>query len=59
MIGKSSFSFDAIWRDLNDRCRQSSFAPGTVSVARCYIVKNRQQDVVPYDKNRYTIVITT
>lgn len=28
-----------------------------MSVARCYVVKNRQQEVVPYDKNRRVTIV--
>ena len=45
------FSFDSVWKAMNDQIHSSS-SPTTVSVARCYVVKNRQQDVVPYDWNR-------
>ncbi len=49
-FAKDKTSFDSIWRELNESCRRTE--AGMVSVARCYVVKNREQDVVPYDKNR-------
>lgn len=45
---------------MNDLSREDpdEFGPSTVSVARCYVVKNRRQDVVPYDGSRVELPST-
>ncbi len=38
---------------MNELTREDPQYGSTISVARCYMVKNRQPDVCPFDKTRY------
>lgn len=45
---------DAVWRELQDA--QEHDARGrSIAIARCYSLKNRHQDVMPYDSNRVVL----
>ncbi|XP_059878348.1 tyrosine-protein phosphatase non-receptor type 23 isoform X1 [Delphinus delphis] len=47
-------ALDAIWRELQDA--QEHDARGrSIAIARCYSLKNRHQDVMPYDSNRVVL----
>ena len=42
--------FDAMWRELNVKVEND--AKKTISIARCYPMKNRSPEVLPFDTNR-------
>ncbi|KAM7063404.1 tyrosine-protein phosphatase non-receptor type 23 isoform 1-T1 [Molossus nigricans] len=45
---------DTVWRELQDA--QEHDARGrSIAIARCYSLKNRHQDVMPYDSNRVVL----
>ncbi|XP_015996885.2 tyrosine-protein phosphatase non-receptor type 23 [Rousettus aegyptiacus] len=45
---------DAVWRELQEA--QEHDARGrSIAIARCYSLKNRHQDVMPYDSNRVVL----
>lgn len=47
-------ALDAIWRELQEA--QEHDARGrSIAIARCYSLKNRHQDVMPYDSNRVVL----
>ncbi|XP_036189635.1 tyrosine-protein phosphatase non-receptor type 23 isoform X1 [Myotis myotis] len=47
-------ALDAVWRELQDA--QEHDARGrSIAIARCYSLKNRHQDVMPYDSNRVVL----
>uniref|UniRef100_A0A2K5DU12 Tyrosine-protein phosphatase non-receptor type 23 n=1 Tax=Aotus nancymaae TaxID=37293 RepID=A0A2K5DU12_AOTNA len=47
-------ALDTIWRELQDA--QEHDARGrSIAIARCYSLKNRHQDVMPYDSNRVVL----
>ncbi|CAK7293006.1 Tyrosine-protein phosphatase non-receptor type 23 [Vulpes lagopus] len=47
-------ALDAMWRELQDA--QEHDARGrSIAIARCYSLKNRHQDVMPYDSNRVVL----
>ncbi|XP_070247238.1 tyrosine-protein phosphatase non-receptor type 23 [Myotis yumanensis] len=47
-------ALDAAWRELQDA--QEHDARGrSIAIARCYSLKNRHQDVMPYDSNRVVL----
>uniref|UniRef100_A0A8C6EEF9 Tyrosine-protein phosphatase non-receptor type 23 n=1 Tax=Moschus moschiferus TaxID=68415 RepID=A0A8C6EEF9_MOSMO len=47
-------ALDTVWRELQDA--QELDARGrSIAIARCYSLKNRHQDVMPYDSNRVVL----
>ncbi|XP_046509374.1 tyrosine-protein phosphatase non-receptor type 23 isoform X2 [Equus quagga] len=49
-----SAALDTVWRELQDA--QEHDARGrSIAIARCYSLKNRHQDVMPYDSNRVVL----
>ncbi|XP_005547015.3 tyrosine-protein phosphatase non-receptor type 23 isoform X1 [Macaca fascicularis] len=47
-------ALDTVWRELQDA--QEHDARGrSIAIARCYSLKNRYQDVMPYDSNRVVL----
>ncbi|XP_011373631.1 tyrosine-protein phosphatase non-receptor type 23 isoform X1 [Pteropus vampyrus] len=47
-------ALDAVWRELQEA--QEHDARGrSIAIARCYSLKNRHQDVMPYDSNRVVL----
>ncbi|XP_037705711.1 tyrosine-protein phosphatase non-receptor type 23 isoform X2 [Choloepus didactylus] len=47
-------TLDTVWRELQDA--QEHDARGrSIAIARCYSLKNRHQDVMPYDSNRVVL----
>lgn len=47
-------ALDAVWRELQDA--QEHDARGrSIAIARCYSLKNRRQDAMPYDSNRVVL----
>nr|XP_012626554.1 tyrosine-protein phosphatase non-receptor type 23 isoform X4 [Microcebus murinus] len=47
-------SLDTIWRELQDAQEQDARGR-SIAIARCYSLKNRHQDVMPYDSNRVVL----
>lgn len=45
---------DARWKDLQDQQEKDS-RQLSIAIARCYTMKNRHQDVMPYDRNRVVL----
>ncbi|KAI5092470.1 tyrosine-protein phosphatase non-receptor type 23 isoform X1, partial [Silurus meridionalis] len=45
---------DARWKDLQDQQEKDS-RQLSIAIARCYTMKNRHQDVMPYDCNRVVL----
>ncbi|XP_074662602.1 tyrosine-protein phosphatase non-receptor type 23-like [Tubulanus polymorphus] len=48
--------FDKIWKELNDEMEVDS-RKRTMVISKCYTMKNRQPDIVPYDDSR--VILTT
>ncbi|KAJ7985530.1 hypothetical protein DPEC_G00353010 [Dallia pectoralis] len=44
-------SLDACWKELQEG-QEKDARPLSIAIARCYTMKNRHQDVMPYDCNR-------
>ncbi|XP_036286101.1 tyrosine-protein phosphatase non-receptor type 23 isoform X1 [Pipistrellus kuhlii] len=47
-------ALDAVWRELQDAQEQDARGR-SIAIARCYSLKNRHQDVMPYDSNRVVL----
>ncbi|XP_032876320.1 LOW QUALITY PROTEIN: tyrosine-protein phosphatase non-receptor type 23-like [Amblyraja radiata] len=45
---------DCKWKDLQD-AQEKDARQLSIAIARCYTMKNRHQDIMPYDKNRIVI----
>ncbi|KAM4027438.1 tyrosine-protein phosphatase non-receptor type 23 isoform 2-T2 [Anomaloglossus baeobatrachus] len=45
---------DAMWKDFQD-AQEKEARNLSIAIARCYTMKNRHQDIMPYDKNRIVI----
>ncbi|XP_069778256.1 tyrosine-protein phosphatase non-receptor type 23 isoform X2 [Narcine bancroftii] len=45
---------DCKWKDLQD-AQEKDARQLSIAIARCYTMKNRHQDIMPYDKNRIII----
>ncbi|XP_066498812.1 tyrosine-protein phosphatase non-receptor type 23 isoform X2 [Hoplias malabaricus] len=45
---------DARWKELQDQQEKDS-RQLSIAIARCYTMKNRHQDVMPYDRNRVVL----
>ncbi|KAM9783057.1 tyrosine-protein phosphatase non-receptor type 23 [Neosynchiropus ocellatus] len=45
---------DACWKDLQDQ-QEKDARQLSIAIARCYTMKNRHQDVMPYDINRVVL----
>ncbi|XP_028837259.1 tyrosine-protein phosphatase non-receptor type 23 [Denticeps clupeoides] len=53
--GDGSLSeLDAHWKDLQDQ-QEKDARQLSIAIARCYTMKNRHQDVMPYDSNRVVL----
>ena len=46
---KTPSTFDTVWKEMN-RIVEEDTEPKTISVARCYPMKNRFPDVLPFDR---------
>ncbi|XP_075562632.1 tyrosine-protein phosphatase non-receptor type 23 [Pelecanus crispus] len=42
---------DAVWKELQD-AQERDARQLSIAIARCYSMKNRHQDIMPYDRNR-------
>ena len=47
--------FDSMWREMNQIVEKAE--KKTISIARCYPMKNRVPDVLPFDNSRFDIFI--
>ena len=54
---KDRVMFDAMWRELNVKI-EADDTKKTISIARCYPMKNRSADVLPFDANRVALPTT-
>ncbi|XP_029444058.1 tyrosine-protein phosphatase non-receptor type 23 isoform X2 [Rhinatrema bivittatum] len=45
---------DNIWKDFQD-AQEKDARQLSIAIARCYSMKNRHQDIMPYDKNRIVL----
>ncbi len=48
---------DALWKDMNSAV-DAAGSRKAISVARCYPMKNRTPDILPYDENRVELPTT-
>lgn len=49
-----SGALDVVWRELQEAQEQDARGR-SIAIARCYSLKNRHQDVMPYDSNRVVL----
>uniref|UniRef100_A0A8C5LHG3 Tyrosine-protein phosphatase non-receptor type 23 n=1 Tax=Jaculus jaculus TaxID=51337 RepID=A0A8C5LHG3_JACJA len=47
-------ALDTVWRELQEAQEQDARGR-SIAIARCYSLKNRHQDVMPYDSNRVVL----
>lgn len=52
--GEGLSKLDARWKDLQDQ-QEKDARQLSIAIARCYTMKNRHQDVMPYDRNRVVL----
>ncbi|KAM6208943.1 tyrosine-protein phosphatase non-receptor type 23 isoform 2-T2 [Sarcoramphus papa] len=45
---------DAVWKELQD-AQERDARQLSIAIARCYSMKNRHQDIMPYDRNRVVL----
>lgn len=45
---------DAMWKEFQD-AQEKEARNLSIAIARCYTMKNRHQDIMPYDKNRIVL----
>uniref|UniRef100_A0A452J2S0 Tyrosine-protein phosphatase non-receptor type 23 n=1 Tax=Gopherus agassizii TaxID=38772 RepID=A0A452J2S0_9SAUR len=53
-IPRSVPELDGIWKELQD-AQERDARQLSIAIARCYSMKNRHQDIMPYDKNRIVL----
>ncbi|XP_027697949.1 tyrosine-protein phosphatase non-receptor type 23 [Vombatus ursinus] len=54
LLSGGAGSLDGVWRELQEA--QERDARGrSIAIARCYSLKNRHQDIMPYDSNRVVL----
>ncbi|XP_074938115.1 tyrosine-protein phosphatase non-receptor type 23 isoform X2 [Phalacrocorax aristotelis] len=49
-----SAELDAVWKELQDT-QERDARQLSIAIARCYSMKNRHQDIMPYDRNRVVL----
>nr|XP_056713733.1 tyrosine-protein phosphatase non-receptor type 23 [Euleptes europaea] len=49
--GGGASELDGLWKELQD-AQEKDARQLSIAIARCYSMKNRHQDIMPYDKNR-------
>ncbi|XP_066100749.1 tyrosine-protein phosphatase non-receptor type 23 isoform X1 [Saccopteryx bilineata] len=47
-------ALDAVWRELQE-AQEHDARSRSIAIARCYSLKNRHQDIMPYDSNRVVL----
>uniref|UniRef100_A0A670JKQ2 Tyrosine-protein phosphatase non-receptor type 23 n=1 Tax=Podarcis muralis TaxID=64176 RepID=A0A670JKQ2_PODMU len=50
----SASELDGVWKELQD-AQEKDARQLSIAIARCYSMKNRHQDIMPYDKNRIVL----
>ncbi|KAJ6655108.1 hypothetical protein lerEdw1_006012 [Lerista edwardsae] len=50
----SASELDHLWKELQD-AQEKDARQLSIAIARCYSMKNRHQDIMPYDKNRIVL----
>ena len=45
---------DVVWKELQD-AQERDARQLSIAIARCYSMKNRHQDIMPYDRNRVVL----
>ncbi|KAM9288349.1 LOW QUALITY PROTEIN: tyrosine-protein phosphatase non-receptor type 23 [Cariama cristata] len=49
-----SAELDVVWKELQD-AQERDARQLSIAIARCYSMKNRHQDIMPYDRNRVVL----
>ncbi|XP_032039170.1 tyrosine-protein phosphatase non-receptor type 23 [Aythya fuligula] len=52
--GGGGTQLDAVWKELQD-AQERDARQLSIAIARCYSMKNRHQDIMPYDRNRVVL----
>ncbi|XP_041100958.1 tyrosine-protein phosphatase non-receptor type 23-like isoform X2 [Polyodon spathula] len=52
--GQGTSELDARWKELQD-LQEKDARQLSIAIARCYSMKNRHQDIMPYDRNRVVL----
>uniref|UniRef100_A0A8B9IK24 Tyrosine-protein phosphatase non-receptor type 23 n=1 Tax=Anser cygnoides TaxID=8845 RepID=A0A8B9IK24_ANSCY len=52
--GGAVTELDAVWKELQD-AQERDARQLSIAIARCYSMKNRHQDIMPYDRNRVVL----
>ncbi|MGH0130712.1 UNVERIFIED_CONTAM: hypothetical protein FKN15_026560 [Acipenser sinensis] len=52
--GQGPSELDARWKELQD-LQEKDARQLSIAIARCYSMKNRHQDIMPYDRNRVVL----
>ncbi|XP_033856753.3 LOW QUALITY PROTEIN: tyrosine-protein phosphatase non-receptor type 23-like [Acipenser ruthenus] len=52
--GPGTSELDARWKELQD-LQEKDARQLSIAIARCYSMKNRHQDIMPYDRNRVVL----
>ncbi|XP_040405277.1 LOW QUALITY PROTEIN: tyrosine-protein phosphatase non-receptor type 23 [Cygnus olor] len=52
--GAAATELDAVWKELQD-AQERDARQLSIAIARCYSMKNRHQDIMPYDRNRVVL----
>uniref|UniRef100_A0A672TK30 Tyrosine-protein phosphatase non-receptor type 23 n=1 Tax=Strigops habroptila TaxID=2489341 RepID=A0A672TK30_STRHB len=47
---------DTVWKELQD-AQERDARQLSIAIARCYTMKNRHQDIMPYDRNRIVLYL--
>ncbi|XP_069501929.1 tyrosine-protein phosphatase non-receptor type 23 isoform X2 [Ambystoma mexicanum] len=50
-VSGSLTALDCVWKEFQD-AQEKEARQLSIAIARCYSMKNRHQDIMPYDKNR-------
>ncbi|KAM6412721.1 LOW QUALITY PROTEIN: tyrosine-protein phosphatase non-receptor type 23 [Pluvialis apricaria] len=51
---RAATELDTIWKELQD-AQERDARQLSIAIARCYSMKNRHQDIMPYDRNRVSL----
>uniref|UniRef100_A0A803T8K6 Tyrosine-protein phosphatase non-receptor type 23 n=1 Tax=Anolis carolinensis TaxID=28377 RepID=A0A803T8K6_ANOCA len=52
--GPGGTELDGLWKELQE-AQEKDARQRSIAIARCYAMKNRHQDIMPYDKNRVVL----
>ncbi|XP_053324029.1 tyrosine-protein phosphatase non-receptor type 23 [Spea bombifrons] len=53
-VAGAATQLDAMWKEFQD-AQEKEARHLSIAIARCYAMKNRHQDIMPYDKNRIVL----